>query len=52
MDVYSTGYFVNIFSMGNKHSRKYVIEGQHYNSGSSLVDREEEQTIWCCCARR
>ena len=35
-------------SMGKK--GKYVIEGQHYNSESSLVDTEDAQTCCCCFA--
>jgi len=50
MVIYSTGSFVNIFSMRKKH--KYVIGEQDYNPESSLVDREDEQTIYCCFTRR
>jgi len=37
-------------SMGKKH--KYVVEARQYHPESSPVDTEDEQTIWCCFARR
>ena len=42
--------FNHLIFMGKKH--KYVVEGRQYHPESSSVDTEDEQTIWCCFARR